>query len=104
MASTGTLIEFARTRGGNEIVQPPLQVIDEEIALRGVMERIGKCGIKIDETGNFFRVSGTNGAELLAGDGVAGHDGAVELERSDDGELIVVGWEWARWRGRSRAG
>jgi hypothetical protein len=46
MASTGTLIELARTRGGNEIVQPPLQVIDEKIALRGVMERIGKCGIK----------------------------------------------------------
>lgn len=32
---------------------------------------------------------GTDGAELLAGDGVAGHDGAVELERRDDGEHIV---------------
>ena len=64
--------------------------VDKEGTVRLIVESVRVSGVEIDEGRNFLGMAGADRAELFAGDGVSGEDGASELEGVDDGEDVVA--------------
>ena len=58
--------------------------------MNAVVEGVSVGGLEVNKAGDFLWVAAADGAELLAGYGMADQDGVVDMERVDDREHVVA--------------